>query len=208
MDNKEWQKLAWRANKRLYRLEKYAERPEYKDILKVSYARAQRDIKSWRGEGKHRFPEKMPENEDIARAMMNDIKSFLRADTSTIKPGIGTAGVSISRYQSMADKFNRTKNRFGQSGDDLSWKEITTWYSSYNGKRLAKSYKDSGAVAMALGEFKKIMKNNPKKKLKDFRAELENNPDMIFSDDDRTNEAMKRMIRMGISPQNLFKQRK
>ena len=74
MDKKEWQKLAWRANKRLYRLEKYAERPEYKDILKVSYARAQRDIKAWRGEGKKRFPERMPENEDIARAMMNDMR--------------------------------------------------------------------------------------------------------------------------------------
>lgn len=204
---KEFQKLAWRANKRLYRLEQYAKRPEYEGITGMGgYRRAQRDILSWRGEGHTRFDTKMPDNPDIARAVLNDMRAFLRSDTSTVKKGIGTKGAA-SKYQSIANKFNKTKNTKGKCGDDLTWKEIQAWYTSYNGKKVARLYKDSKAVAMALGEFKRIMRENPKKTLTDFRNELKNNPKLIWSDDDSANEAMKRMIKMNVSPKNLFKQR-
>lgn len=204
----EFKKLAWRANKRLQRLEQYSQRPEYKGLTGMhAYRRAMRDIASWRGEGKKRFSEVMPKNEDVAKAILNDMKAFLRSDTSTLKAGIDTTG-AIDKYQSIAAKFNATKNKFGDAGEDLTWSEIERWYTSYNGKKMARFYKDSGAVAMALGEFKRIMKKNPKKSLKDFKAELEQNPDMVLSENDRTNEAMKRMIKMNISPANLFKKRK
>lgn len=198
--------LAARANKRLQRLEKYAQRSEYSGLEKASYARAIYDIQSLRGEGRTRFARQMPTDPNEANAALNFIRKFLGADTSTLQPGIGTAGASIARYEEMARKFN-TRFTSDQGGEALTWREITTWYASYNGKRIAKKIGSSAAVAVALGQFKKIMKENPKKTLKEFKEELEKNPDKIYSSDVVANEAMKLMIQSNVSPQNLFKKR-
>ena len=200
--------LAERANKRLQRIEKYSQRDEYKELTKAAYNRAVYDIESLRGEGKKRFAREMPVDENEAKAALNSINKFLRSDTSTLKPGIGTSGSSVERYEAMAQKFNAKYTEGVEGSERLSWKEITTWYSSYNGKRVAKMFKSSDAVAIALGQFKKLVSENPKKKLKDWKKELEENPDLILSDDVLANKVMKEMINRGISPQNLFKQRK
>ena len=216
----EYKVLAARANKRLQRIEKYAaERPEYKEMKKGAYARAIYDIKALRGNKRKRFSRQMPVDQNEANAAMNAIMKFLVADTSTLMPGIGTSGVSVERYETMARKFNEGYidengdvhkgyvNAYG--GEALTWQEITTWYGSYNGKRVTKlKLGSSDAVAIALGQFKKLMKEEPKKTLKQWREELAKNPEKMLSDDDAADAVMKRMIEHGISPRNLFKQRK
>ena len=203
----EYKVLAERANKRLQRIEKYSQRDQYKGLEKAAYSRAVYDIEALRGKGRKRFSRNMPKDAEEAAAQLNAMKKFLRADTSTLEPGISTAGASISRYEEMARKFNKGYvDKYG--GEELSWKDITTWYSSYNGKRMKKRFKSSEAVAIALGQFKKLMKENPKKTLKDFKKELDENPEKIYSDNVIADEAMKFMINNNISPANLFKKRK
>ena len=108
----QYKTLAARADKRLQRLEKYSQRPGLQNITQASgYQKAMRDIKIFGGN--KRFLTKAPKlpndqiDEDVLRAKMNSIKEFLRSDTSTLKPGIDTAGYSIERFQQTADTFNK-----------------------------------------------------------------------------------------------------
>ena len=88
----EYKTLTMRADKRLQRLEKYMQRPGYETLAKGAYKRAMRDIGVWSGKGHKRFGTKAPEDNRELQAKINDIKSFLRADTSTMRPGIDTQG--------------------------------------------------------------------------------------------------------------------
>ena len=217
----EYKVLAERANKRLQRIEKYSQRDQYKGLEKAAYSRAVYDIEALRGKGRKRFSRNMPKDAEEAAAQLNAMKKFLRADTSTLEPGISTAGASISRYEEMARKFNEgwTEEINGKKvfhpgyvdqygGEQLTWKEITTWYSSYNGKRMKKAFRSSEGIAIALGQFKKLMKENPKKTLKQFKEDLKSNPEQMLSGNAIADEAMKFMIEHNISPANLFKKRK
>lgn len=202
----QYKTLAARADKRLQRLEKYSQRPGLQNITQAAgYQKAMRDIKIFGGN--KRFSTKPPSlpngqlDEDVLRAKMNSIKEFLRADTSTLKPGIDTAGYSIERFQRTAETFNE------RYGGDLTWDELATFYSSKKAARVAEAYGDSKTVAKALGEFKKLNKNNPKLTGAELKRQIKSNPNMRLSDDDAVNEAMKRMIKLGLSPKYLFKKR-
>ena len=106
----EYKLLAMRADKRLQRLEKYMQRPGFETLSKGAYARALRDIEIWSGKGHKRFLTKAPGNVEELQAKINDIKSFLRSDTSTLQPGIDTQGYAVSVYEKQAQTFN---NRYG-----------------------------------------------------------------------------------------------
>lgn len=191
--------LAMRADKRLQRLEKYSQRPGMESIKKGAYARAMQDIKQWRGPGHKRFLMKPPSDEAVLRSYINDIKSFLQADTSTLKPGIDTKGYAISTYQKAADTFN------ARYGGNLTWQDLQNYYGSKKAQRIAKRIKASKSVARALGAFKDLNKKNPKITGAQLKREIRNNPDVKLSDDEAVNEIMKRMINAGISPRTLFK---
>lgn len=204
----EYKVLAARANKRLQRIEKYAQRDEYKGIENAAYKRALHDIKSLRGEKSKRFSREMPTDPNEYNAAMNFMLRFLGADTSTIQPGIGTAGANISRYEEMARKFNEKFTK-KQGGAEVTWKDIAAWYSSYNGKRMKKLFKSSEAVAIALGQFKRLTKDKKYKNMniKQWQEELEKNPEQITGGDVLAESAMKAMLDNNISPKNLFKKR-
>ena len=212
--------LSARANKRLQRLEKYSKRDEYKGLEKAAYSKAVYDIEAIRGEGKSRFSREMPQDTDEANAQLNAMIKFLRADTSTLQAGISTAGANISRYEEMARKFNEGYtdengnyhkgfvDAYG--GEQLTWREITTWYSSYNGKLVARRYKSSDAVAIALGQFKKLLKDKDYKNLTvdQWKQEFEKNPEKLSGGDFSAESAMRFMLDSGIQPANMFNKRK
>lgn len=191
--------LAMRADKRLQRLEKYMKRPGYESLSKGAYARAIRDIEVWKGKGHKRFGINPPTNVEELQAKLNDIKSFLRSDTSTLKPGIDTQGFAVSVYEKQANTFN---DRYG---GDFTWQELANFYGSKKAQRIANRIKSSKSVARALGEFKALNKKNPKLTGAQLRRDIKENPNIVLSDDEVTNEIMKRMINMGISPRTLFK---
>lgn len=196
---KEYELLAMRADKRLQRLEQYAKRDGMESLLKGAYAMAMRDIEIWSGKGHKRFKTKAPENEEALKAKINDIRSFLRADTSTLKPGLDTQGYAISVYQKQADTFNQ------RYGSDFTWQELANFYGSKKAQRIANRIKASKSVARALGEFKRLHEKDPKKTGAALKREIEQNPNIKLSDDAVTDDIMKRMIKMGISPRTLFK---
>lgn len=190
--------LAQRADKRLERLEKYSNKPGYEDILKGAYSRAMRDIEVWKGAGKKRFGmEKISDPEEL-QAKINDIKAFLRSDTSSLKPGLDTRGYAISVYEKMANTFN------SNYGSNLSWKEIGSYYQSAKAKRIQEQLKASKTIAIALGEFKRLNRKNPDKTIKEWKKDIKENGNQILSDDKAVARMMERIIKMGISPRKLF----
>lgn len=190
--------LVQRADKRLERLEKYAKREKYSDILKGAYARAIRDIEVWNGAGKKRFGMKKISDPEELQAKINDIKAFLRSDTSSLQPGLDTRGYAISVYEKMAETFNTN------FGADLEWKEIGAYYESSKAKRIQAQLKSSKTIAIALGEFKRLNKKNPNKTIKEWKKEIKENGNQILSDDKAVARMMERIIKMGISPRKLF----
>lgn len=197
----EYKTLTMRADKRLQRLEKYMQRPGYETLAKGAYKRAMRDIGVWSGKGHKRFGTKAPEDNRELQAKINDIKSFLRADTSTMRPGIDTQGFAVSTYEKAADTFNQ------RYGGNLTWQELNNYYGSKKAAKIAKQIQASKTVARALGKFKELREKNPKISGAGLRRELEKNPHLKLDDDAAVNEAMKRMIQAGISPRTMFKGR-
>lgn len=198
----QYKTLAARADKRLQRLEKYSRRPGLQNITQAAgYQKAMRDIKIFGGN--KRFSTKVPSlpngemDIDVLRAKMNSIKEFLRADTSTLKPGIDTAGYSIERFQQTAETFN---SRYSRYGEKLEWNEIAEFYSSKKGQMIAEAYGDSKTVAKALGRFKRISKNHPERTLEWMQQQIKNRKSFRFSRNDAVDAAMKRMVELGITP--------
>ena len=208
----EYKLLAMRADKRLQRLEKYMQRPGYETLKKGAYARAMRDIAIWSGKGHKRFLTKAPSNTAELQAKINDIKAFLRSDTSTMKPGIDTQGFAVSVYEKQAGTFN---DRYG---GNFTWQELANYYDSAKADRIAKRIKASKSIAKALGEFKKLARKGEtneslmsqiraggKERVLIGKQHYWKYKDIKLTDDEVTNEIMKKMIRAGISPRTLFK---
>lgn len=200
----EYNVLSMRADKRLQRIEKYSKRPGYEGLKQGAYARAIRDIEVWSGKGHKRFRTKPPTtregmiNETELQAKINDIRHFLRAETSTMKPGIDTRGFSISSYEKMAETTNK------RYGGDFTWQELARFYESKKAERIAKSIKSSKSVARALGKFKKFNKNNPNVTGKELRDMIKNDTNFKFTDDQVTDDIMKRIVKLGLTPSKLF----
>lgn len=124
----EYRKLAKRANQRLVRIEQFSERRGNKDILRYAYARAQRDIEAFRGEGAKRWTENIGKAGTVeeVKAQMSDIRRFLESETSTIgrsylQPGKG--GIQ-DIYEARAIQFNESFDT------DFTAKEISTFMES------------------------------------------------------------------------------
>lgn len=204
--------LAMRADKRLQRLEKYMKLPGYETLSKGAYARAMRDIKVWSGKGHKRFLTKAPGNVEELQAKINDIKTFLRADTSTLKPGMNTIGYSVSSYEKMAKTFN---DRYG---GDLDWQEIANYYDSAKADRIAKMIKSSKSIAKALGVFKKLanagetnktlmdkIRAGGKERVLINKRHYWRYKNITLTDDEVVNDIMNKMIKNGINPATMFK---
>lgn len=163
---KEYRTLAKRADQRLVRLERYAGQEKYKNILQYSYARAQRDIKSWSGPGANRFNTKPPSNINSLQGKINDIKHFLQSASSSIKPTKDNAvrnekgqiiggGIDLT-YQKRADTLNQ------KYGTDVTWENVGSMFESALYRKLSKKYSSKTAVRIIgklQGNEKKVVKS-------------------------------------------------
>lgn len=159
---KEYRKLAKRADQRLLRIERYAQRPEYENITQYAYARAMRDIRAWSGENAKRFNTTPPTKTQSLLAKINDIKYFLQAATSSIKPtqdnavyrevnGVKTlvgGGVDLT-YAKRAATLNK------EYGTDVTWENVGWMFESALYRNLAKSVGDSKTAVRIIGQIQK-----------------------------------------------------
>ena len=170
----EYNVLSMRADKRLQRIEKYSKRPGYEGLKQGAYARAIRDIEVWSGKGHKRFRTKPPTtrdgmiNETELQAKINDIRHFLRAETSTMKPGIDTRGFSISSYEKMAETTNK------RYGGNFTWQELARFYESKKAERIAREIRSSKSIARAIAKFNEFNRKFPGVSGKDLREFIKN----------------------------------
>ena len=171
---KEYRKLAKRADQRLVRIEQYQKLGgKYLNIKEFAYKRAMVDIRKWSGEGATRFNTKPPANTTSLKAKISDIKEFLQAPTSTIKPTKDNAvydpegkviiggGIELT-FQNRADSLNaKYKNYYDKP---FTWENISDLFESTLWKKLDAKPGDSHTNVKAIG----IIKKNEKKILDDF----------------------------------------
>lgn len=159
---KEYRKLAKRADQRLVRLERYSKEPQYENIKQYAYARAMRDIKSWSGERAKRFNTKPPSNYSELMGKINDIKWFLQAATSSIKPTKDNAvydyvngqkvlvggGIDLT-YQKRAATLNE------KYGTNLTWENVGWMFESALYRKLNKKFNDSKTAVRVIGHLQR-----------------------------------------------------
>lgn len=153
--------LAKAADTRLERLEKLTQEENYKVADKWAYARAIRDIEQYSGEGAKRFNVKPPKTMTGLKAKIEDIKTFLKAPSST-KDGIK------KMYVARAAKINE------EYGTDFTWEEIgkffedKRWKKLGGGMREGKGQYESKTALIAIGRIRKnVTKAELKKAIKE-----------------------------------------
>lgn len=194
---KEYRKLAKRADQRLVRLEKYAaEDPKYKNVKQFAYKKAQVDIRKWSGQDATRFNTKPPASTVSLKAKIRDIKSFLQAPSSTLKPTKDNAvyneegelvggGIQLT-FDKRANTLNQ---KFGKYLDTpFTWENIGDFFESALWKKLDKKFADSGTTIKAIGKIQQ----NKKQVLQDLKDKKSSNlhvDDMIL--DKRVNRILR-----------------
>ena len=138
--------IAKSADQRLVRLEKYKDQEDYGNAMQWAYRRAMRDIRAWGGEEATRFNIKAPDSIANLKAKIEDIKTFLYAQSSTKK---GLAQINQKRV----DKINELYQT------DFSVKNVKNFFESNLWKGLSEdaSYGSKNA-ARVIGQIKKNKK--------------------------------------------------
>ena len=145
---KEYRKLAKRADQRLLRLEEYARRKGFSGILSFAYRVAKRDIRSWSGDTqkKPRFNTAPPKNTNQLKAKIADIKKFLESDTSVLGSSrSGQRGV-LSIYEQRAKTIN------DKYGTNFSWEDLAKFFDSTVNEKMD-SMLDSEAKMIAIARI-------------------------------------------------------
>lgn len=161
---KEYRKLSKRADQRLVRIEQHAEAGDiYSGMINYAYRRAMVDIRKWSGENARRFNVKPPESTVSLKAKIRDIKQFLEAPSSTVKPtkdniiydlegNVSGGGVKLT-YDKRAKTLNE---RYGQYLDSpFTWENIQEFFESSLWKKMDKRFADSKTTIRAIGMIKK-----------------------------------------------------
>lgn len=153
---KVYKTLAKTADQRLVRLESYSHDKEMGNVLQWAYARAQRDIEQWSGEGATRFNTAPPDSVQGLMAKIEDIKTFLSSESST-KQGIKNI------LQRRADTFNE------KYGTNYKWDEVGEFFDSELYEDLNKKY-GSDTMQTSIGVIQKNKKKilNAMEKNKDI----------------------------------------
>lgn len=136
--------LAKTADQRLVRLESYEHDENFRNALKWSYARAQRDIKQWSGENAKRFNTAPPESKSSLLAKIEDIKTFLESPTST-KQGI--KDVMIRRAETLNKEY----------GTKFKWDTVGKYFESELASNMDKKLASKTAIKV-LGRIQKDKK--------------------------------------------------
>lgn len=179
---KEYRRLAKRADQRLVRLEQLAETsPEYEGIKEFAYKKAMRDIRAWSGENASRFNTRPPKNTNQLKAKIADIKRFLSSASSTIGRTSETKGIR----QIYQDRANTINEKFDTN---FNWKDLARLFESGLYKKI-KNQKDYDSNA----DFQTIanIKTNFKEVRQAIKEDREVNIDTL---DEVENFAINEMI--------------
>lgn len=138
---KEYVKLAKRANKRLYNLEKLSKEKNFEVVTKWSYARAMHDIKIWGGN--KRFRTSIPEDINIKRlsAMRNDVYNFLNSKSSTKKD-------IVKLYIEKTNTFNKNYNT------NWTWQDMASYFENGGAKEKIEEKFSSKTALEIIGVFR------------------------------------------------------
>lgn len=136
---KDYRTLAKAADQRLVRLEKYVKEEGFGHAQDYAYRRAMRDIEAWGGTRWNRRP---PESMAKLKAKMQDIKTFLMADTST-KGGLRS--VEQRRADTLNEKF----------GTDFTPAEISKFFDSKLRKKMEDKVLDSNTMVKTIAVMRR-----------------------------------------------------
>lgn len=160
---KEYNRLAKKADARLRALESYQWDENFKTSTKWAYAKAMRDIKSWGG--KKRFQTSVKSLSDTELQMkIKDIETFLESPTST-KRGI------IKVYKKRVETLNKKLET------DYTWQEFANFIQSDTYKKIDNLF-GSDTVLSVVSKTKKLNKkiideiNEDKEKREKFEKEF------------------------------------
>lgn len=138
---KEYNRLAKKADARLRALESYQWDKNFKTSTKWAYAKAMRDIKSWGG--KRRFQTSPKGLSDTELHMkIKDIEAFLEAPTST-KTGI------IKVYKKRVETLNKKLNT------NYTWQEFANFIQSDTYKKMDSLF-GSNTILSVVSKTKKL----------------------------------------------------
>ena len=180
---KVYRTVAKSADQRLVRLEKLTQEENFKIADKWAYARAIRDIEQYSGEGATRFNVKPPKSTAGLIAKIEDIKTFLRAPSST-KTGIK------SMYIDRAAKINK------DYGTNFTWEDIGTFFEDKNWKYLGGGkHEDSGkyeskTMLKAIGTVKRNFSKEDLKKAIKTGSEID-----VKVPDDQVGRTIKKILK-------------
>lgn len=153
---KEYNRLAKKADARLRALESYQYQKNFKTATKWAYAKAMRDIKSWGGNKRFQTsPKKLTDTE--LQMKLKDIETFLESPTST-KKGI------INVYKKRVDTLNK------RLGTNFTWNEFANFIKSDTYKKIDTLF-GSDTIFTVIGKTKNLTKKKVDKMLetsKDF----------------------------------------
>ena len=189
---KEYRKLAKRANQRMVRIERYAERPGYKVLLNYAYKGAQQDIAVlYQKKGdKLRYnekakinpvkrdgfelegAEKMKANVSQLKAKIASIEHFLSAKTSTIadvkNPDTGSVKTGyISSQDKRANTLNERLKKIYKFDANLTAEDLQKFFASKKQKKL-ESVVGSDQMFIVASTMKKFNLASNKRDLQKF----------------------------------------
>lgn len=143
----EYRKLVQAANKRLLRLEKYAERPEYgPQILEYAYRVAQREIRIQRGgDDFKRFSVKTPTTLKALRKEINRVNRFMELPSSSL-PGIKKV------YVKRAESLNKLLSQRGYKGPGYTWQQYAKFFETGLYQKVRSLY-GSDVAFKIMGQF-------------------------------------------------------
>lgn len=161
---KEYHRLAKRADQRLVRLEGYRHDIGYEHITSYAYRSAMKDIRSWSGEGAKRFHTKAPATRKDLMKKIADIEKFLDAPTST-KKGV------IEVYKKRADAIN--EKFFGKDKKMyLTWYQYANFWDNMAGEMVDKlKYRDAIKGAALMKKYKLTPENITEQTYKLYRSD-------------------------------------
>ena len=140
------------ADQRLVRLERLTQEENFKVADKWAYARAMRDIEAWSGKDAKRFNVAPPGSNQSLSAKIEDIRTFLRSETST-KSGI---------KKTFIDKAKTINEEYGTS---FKWDQVGKFFTSESWKQMADKFGSKTALK-AIGKARRFNRDKLEKAVK------------------------------------------
>ena len=189
---KEYRKVAQRANKKLERLEKLADNPDYENVLNYAYRIAARDVKELNLGDTEKVRYRVPYDKKTGRYNTNMLKAALRRAkefenmVTSSKTGIDTT------YRQDALNFNAA------FGTNYTWQELKEFTDAVNWNDLKKQY-ESGTIQRII---RKVISHEIS--ADKVQSAIENHK-TISGLDKVESSWLKQMYDSGLNPDLLFK---